>query len=81
MRYRFALLAALLLSGVGCATTVSGSYVDADRKTYEAVAPDYAAYINSDSKLKADDKKIKLNTLATWKARIEHFKAAPADGK
>lgn len=75
MRYSLALIAALLLSGAGCASTISGAYVQADRKTYDAVAPDYIAYINSDTTLKADDKKIKLNTISTWKLRLEHFEA------
>lgn len=78
MRYKFALLVALFLSGAGCASTVSGSYVKADRETYEAVAPEYVAYIDSDTTLKPEDKAIKKRTIKSWKQRLEYFEGVAA---
>ena len=50
-------------------------YVAADRATYEAVAPEYAAYVHADPALDGDDRARRGRTLATWDARIRAAQA------
>jgi hypothetical protein len=61
----------LLLSQSGCALRPpTPDYVAADRATYEAVAPEYAAYVHADPALSEEDRDRRDRTLATWDARI-----------
>ena len=62
----------LLLSQGGCAalSAPSPGYVAADRATYAAVAPEYAAYVNADPSLDDEEKARRGRTVASWDARI-----------
>lgn len=64
----FCLLAAL--SAVGCAG-VPKEYVNADRATFEAVAPDFVEYVENDPDLSANQKRVRKSTIETWRIRIE----------
>ena len=48
-----------------------GTYVAADRATYEALAPEYAAYVAADPSLAPDERDRRTRTLQTWRMRIE----------
>lgn len=62
----------LLSQSPGCAALAnpSAAYVDADRATHDAVAPEYAAYVHADPTLDEEQKARRDRTLATWDGRI-----------
>lgn len=68
-------LAACLALG-GC-TAVSDSYIAADRATYQAIAPEYSAYVAADPGLSIEQKTRRANTVATWRMRIESATTRP----
>jgi hypothetical protein len=45
-------------------------YVAADRATYEAVAPEYSAYVAQDAGLDEEERARRERTIATWDARL-----------
>lgn len=63
------LLCVVTVSCLGCA--VSESYRKADQATFDAVAPEYRAYVEADPNLNQDQKERRKRTLATWKLRID----------
>ena len=64
-------LCALAVSG--CAS-VSESYLDADRATYRAIAPQYRQYVEQDSSLDTESRQRALNTLDSWELRLRIHK-------
>jgi hypothetical protein len=87
MPRRLAMLAvASLLASAGaggCAALQSAqgpgeTYVAADRATYEALAPEYAAYVAADPALADDDRARRAHALETWRLRIEAAEQAGA---
>ena len=74
------LLLLLLSQSSGCSAlrVPAPDYVAADRATYDAVAPEYSAYVHADPSLDADEVARRDRTLQTWDARI---RAASADDK
>lgn len=66
---RWAVLFLVLTLG-GC-VTAADAYVDADRATYEAVAPEYLKYIEADATLNAMQKQIRRDNVAAWRVRID----------
>ena len=62
---RLTLLLALLSS---CTNPVSQA---ADRATYNAIAPEYTKYVETDSALSLPQRQRRLRTLASWKARLD----------
>lgn len=62
----------LLSQCAGCSMlqVPSASYVAADRATYDAVAPEYADYVDADAALDDEERARRGRTLATWDARI-----------
>ena len=62
-------LAILALVASSCST--APVYMEADKATYQAIAPEYQAYVAADSKLTAAQKARRLATLASWKKRWE----------
>lgn len=75
----FVVLASALLAG--CAGTAK-EYVEADRATYEAIAPDHLKYIDADPALhNADgtlnkDGKLAVATVDSWRYRLEQAEKA-----
>lgn len=61
-------LAALLC---GC---VDRNYREADAATFDAVAGEYLEYVEEDDKLTADQKQTRLDTILSWKARLDAWK-------
>lgn len=68
-----ALLLAMALAG--CA--VDAAYVEADRATFEAVAPRYSAYLEADPLLTDDARARNKRTVRAWWDRIERAEGAP----
>jgi len=67
-------LLALFLALSVAATLFAGCAVDKDWVrgsvlTYDAIAPEYSAYVKADPKLDEDGKTLRLLTLETWKKR------------
>lgn len=46
-------------------------YVQADRLTFDAVAPEYSAYVASDQSLDSGQRERRQRTIASWRARLE----------
>jgi hypothetical protein len=60
------LLAAIF--GVGC--TLQSTYVADDRKTFDAIAPVYSAYVFGDRKLSAEDRALREAVIRSWETRL-----------
>jgi len=59
----------LAIAAAGC--NLQKEYVKADRLTYEAIAPEYEAYVAADPKLSIEQKERHLRTVLSWKLRID----------
>jgi|SRR5437867_10056285 len=68
-----ALLPVVVAFASGCSslTSPAAGYVAADRATFEAVAPEYLAYVHADPALDEDARSRRDRTVQTWKERIE----------
>lgn len=78
----FALPAAALVGGCSALQAIQGpggAYVAGDRATYDAVAPEYAAYVAADPALAPDQKDRRTRTLQTWRMRVEAAERAGGD--
>jgi hypothetical protein len=64
-------LSLLALFAAGCGAGPAASYVAADHATFNAVAPEHSAYVAADPNLTDADKQRRLNTLQTWRLRVE----------
>lgn len=64
---------ALALCFSGCATTdfIQSDYVEADRATFDAVAPRYLEYVKGDPSLDSEEKARRERTITTWRLRLE----------
>ena len=60
-------------SSTGCAAldAPAGAYVAADRATYDAVAPEYGAYVATDATLSVEQRERRARTLELWRLRLE----------
>ncbi len=54
-----------------CCSCVSKVYIEADRATYQAIEPEYRAYVMKDVDLTQEQKERRFLTLQTWLQRIE----------
>jgi hypothetical protein len=59
-------LLVLLLLDSGCESTS-----EAEKLTYRAIAPEYSAYVASDTKLDQEQKDRRINTINSWKLRLK----------
>jgi hypothetical protein len=71
--------AGLLLSLLAGCQTVPDPYWNADRQTYEAVAPEYKAYVEADAGLPVEQKARRQRTLDTWKLRVDQAARASSE--
>jgi len=74
----------VLFLGLSACASVPSYYLEADRQTYNAVSKDLETYYKEDPILQKypDDLKIKLDTLASWKFRLDHYSGiAPVESK
>lgn len=67
------MISLLVLAGVvaTCGCTVSDTYVQADRATYDAIAPAHRAYVQQDAALSLEQRERRLTVLETWRKRLE----------
>ena len=65
------LLFLLITFGIAGCSTVSNTYLSADRATYQAVGPEYLNYVRSDSSLSESQKQIRIGTVESWQKRID----------
>jgi hypothetical protein len=67
-------LSAILLMSAGCCSTtdlIRQEYTQADRATFDAVAPKYLEYVEGDASLDAEQKARRKQTINTWRLRLE----------
>src|SRR6185503_10326974 len=71
------LLGAALLTPSGCQLLQSPTQANlaADRATFDAIAPEYAAYVANDSALTPDQRARRARTIEAWRMRIESDEA------
>jgi hypothetical protein len=65
------LLLSLHCTGCSVLTTPAGPYVAADRATYDAVAPEYRAYVANDPGLDEEQRARRGRTVESWRVRVE----------
>lgn len=51
-------------------------YVQADRATFDAIAPVYSAYVEADPTIDPELKARRLRTVETWRMRVEAAEGA-----
>jgi 4-amino-4-deoxy-L-arabinose transferase-like glycosyltransferase len=61
----------VVLSSSGCTTTLADGFAQADRATYDAVAPEYAAYVAGDPKLTVEQRERRNRTVEMWRLRVQ----------
>lgn len=61
-----------LLALTSCAG-VPKAHVEADRAIFDAVAPEYRQYVESDERLPQSLKDVKLRTIRRWREMVEEF--------
>lgn len=64
-------LALCLVSGCKTTDFIRSDYVQADRATFDAVAPSYLQYVDGDAALSDEQKKRRKQTINTWRLRLE----------
>ena len=60
--------------------TTFGSYVAADRATYDAIADAYLGYVENDPNLDSDQKKRSERTVITWDLRLDQAETPVQSG-
>ena len=60
----------LILLVLTCGCSLQDAYVNADRLTYQAVAPEYRAYVKADEKLDDEQKARRERTVDAWAVRV-----------
>lgn len=68
------LVLGLVLAVSGCAATgevIRADYVQADRATYDAIAPEYLKYLQADQELDSEERDRRERTVRTWRLRLE----------
>lgn len=74
---RFVLTAALLAlvgASAGCSIlfgSVNRNFAEASKAYAEVVFPEYDAYLDGDATLSANDRRIRKDTIAGWRALID----------
>jgi hypothetical protein len=69
-RIVMAVLACLVLAMAATSCTSTPAFTLSMRSTYDAVAPEYVAYVSGDAKLTAEQKAIRLATVDRWQQAI-----------
>ena len=75
MRYLL-LLPVLMLAACG---SLDRQYVEADRATFEAIAPAYSAYVEDDGTLSDDQRSLRLGLVELRRMRLEEAEKSHAD--
>lgn len=64
------LTTALVLALAGCGS-LDATYVDADRKTLDAIAPVYLRYVEADDDLTERERERKRSLIRSWEHRLQ----------
>ena len=64
-------ISVLLLAVATSSCESSPIYVQADLATYQAISPEYRAYVSADAAMTATQKARRLATVEGWKRRID----------
>ena len=57
----------LLFACVSCVNP----HAPAELATFQAIAPEYSAYVEADPALTTEQKQLRLDTVETWRRRVE----------
>ncbi len=66
----------LLALWLVCSCSPHRAYVDADRATFDVIAPAYLAYVRGDASLDQLQVQRRARLVDTWRIRIERAEAA-----
>lgn len=66
-----AIALAVMLTGCGLFKSTDKSWIEADRATYDLIAPEYGAYVDADTKLAQFQKDMRKSAIETWRIRLE----------
>lgn len=64
-------LLAVAMVVAGCSSADMKAYIEADKLTYDALAPEYLELVNESDKLDKDQKGRRKKLIETWKMRID----------
>jgi len=65
------LAGAPLMLGALAACSPAAAYLEADRLTYEAIAPDHRRYVDGDPALTDEQRQRRRDTLDAWRVRLD----------
>lgn len=68
---RIVFVAVVLLALGACQAPTSRLQYEADQANYEAIAPEYLAYVNADPALDEPQKERRRRTVQDWATRLE----------
>jgi hypothetical protein len=68
---RSQLLAVVLSVLIPACAALDPAYVQAERATFDALAPAHRSYVDADLDLSGDEKARRMRLLDSWEARIE----------
>ena len=81
-RWRAVALVLLLLVCTGClGPSARESYVAADRATHDAFVPEYLGYVETDTEQTEREKKLRRDSMAAWRIRLEAEEQAIRRGR
>lgn len=56
-------------------TGPADAYIQADRATFDVIAPSYLVYVTNDTNLTEEEKERRRRTIASWQARLRAAEA------
>jgi hypothetical protein len=65
-----------VLLGVAAGCSIPDDYVQADRDTFMAIAPEYASYVSGDQRLDDEQRQRRMLLIDSWRIRLEKAEAA-----
>jgi hypothetical protein len=68
MKLLLTLTTVLLLAACG---TTPAAYIEADRNTFEAIAPEHRKYLEADESLSDTSRALRLAALDSWEMRLK----------
>jgi len=64
-------IAALALLSSCNGISVAGAYLTADQATFDAIAPEYERYVQTDVNIDQAGKDARMRTIKSWQMRLE----------
>lgn len=74
-----AVVSLAFLQGCAALQSPAGPYVAADRATFQAIAPEYEAYLLADPRLTTEQRARRQRTVQTWQLRIDSAEKSVTD--